>query len=62
MPRKCLNYPDCFCFSSLHCGWFGIVYIVVEWRLFTDSSKGSLKAVLLHVRNKRPSIFIARSV
>ena len=27
-----------------------------EWRLFIDSSKSSLKAVLLHNGNKKPSI------
>jgi hypothetical protein len=30
-----------------------------EWRLFVDSSKHSLKAVLLHNDNKHPSIPIA---
>jgi hypothetical protein len=30
-----------------------------EWRLFTDSSKLSLKAVLLHNGNERPSIRLA---
>lgn len=32
-----------------------------EWRLFIDSSKTSLKAVLLHNGNKRPSIPLAHS-
>ena len=32
-----------------------------EWRLFIDSSKSSLKAVLLHNTNKRPSVPIALS-
>ena len=32
-----------------------------EWRLFIDSSKRSLKAVLLHIGNKKPSIPIAHS-
>ena len=35
----------------------GAVHIANEWRLFIDSSKRSLKAVLLH--NKKPSIPIA---
>ena len=38
-----------------------IVYIVNEWRLFIDSSKRSLKAVLLHIENNKPSIPIAHS-
>jgi hypothetical protein len=33
-----------------------------EWRLFVDSSKHSLKAVLLHNGNKHPSIPIAYAV
>lgn len=33
-----------------------------EWRLFIDSSKISLKAVLLHNGNKRPSIPLAHAV
>ena len=32
-----------------------------EWRLFIDSSKRSLKAVLLHIGNKKPSIPVAHS-
>ena len=39
----------------------GTVHIVNEWRLFTDSSKRSLKAVLLLIGNKKPSIPIAHS-
>ena len=39
----------------------GIVHIVNKWRLFIDSSKRSLKAVLLHIGNKKPSISIAHS-
>ena len=39
----------------------GIVHIVNEWRLFIDSSKRSLKAVLLHIGNIKPSIPIAHS-
>ena len=54
--------PLCYChdieelFQTL-----GIVHIVNEWRLFIDSSKRSLKAVLLHIANKKPSIPIAHS-
>lgn len=33
-----------------------------EWRLFIDSSKSSLKAVLLHNGNKKPSIPVAHAV
>ena len=54
--------PLCYChdieelFQTL-----GIVHIVNEWRLFIDSSKRSLKAVFLHIGNKKPSIPIAHS-
>lgn len=40
----------------------GIQYRAVEWRLFIDSSKTSLKAVLLHKDNLKPSIPIAYSI
>ena len=30
-----------------------------EWRLFIDSSRNSLKAVLIHIGNEKPSIPIA---
>jgi hypothetical protein len=33
-----------------------------EWRLFIDSSKLTLKAMLLHNRNKYPSVAIAHAV
>ena len=33
-----------------------------EWRLFIDSSKLGLKAVLLHQGNKKPSIPVAHAV
>ncbi len=36
-------------------------HVPSEWRLFTDSSKRSLKAVLLHNGNKKPSIPIGHS-
>ena len=32
-----------------------------QWRLFTDSSKMSLKVVLLHNRNKFPSVPLAHA-
>ena len=39
-----------------------MVYSALNWRLFIDSSKQSLKAVLLHIGNVYPSIPIAHSV
>lgn len=39
----------------------GIEYNADDWRLFIDSSKNSLKAVLLHYTNKQPSVPIAYS-
>lgn len=39
-----------------------VAYISNEWRLFIDSSKTSLKAVLLHNGNKYSSIPVAHSV
>jgi len=32
-----------------------------QWRFFIDSSKVSLKMVLLHKRNKFPSVLLARA-
>lgn len=40
---------------------FGDKYDSKEWRLFIDGSKYSLKAVLLHNGNKKPSISIAHA-
>ena len=40
----------------------GICYKHEEWRIFIDSSKGSLKAVLLHNSNKYASIPVGYSV
>jgi len=40
----------------------GLLYDTAHWRLFIDSSKRSLKAVLLHNSNKYASIPIAHSV
>jgi hypothetical protein len=41
---------------------FGVEYKVNEWRLLIDSSKRSLKAVLLHNGNNNTSLSIGRSV
>jgi hypothetical protein len=41
---------------------FGIEYKVNEWRLFIDSSKRSLEAVLLHSGNNYVSLPIGHSV
>ncbi|GFT14230.1 uncharacterized protein TNCV_4591051 [Trichonephila clavipes] len=40
---------------------FGIVHNSIEWHLFIDSSKASLKAVLLHIGNQFPSIPVTHS-
>lgn len=40
----------------------GIDYNASDWRLFIDSSKASLKAVLLHNSNKNPSVPVAHAV
>ena len=40
----------------------GIAYSASDWRLFIDSSKRSLKALLLHNGKVYPSIPIAHSV
>lgn len=42
--------------------YFGLEHHPSEWRLFIDSSKRSLKGVLLHNGNVHPSIPIAHSV
>lgn len=53
----------CYCddieglFSRLN-----IEYNRSEWRLFLDASKSSLKAVLLHIGNEKPSIPVGHSV
>lgn len=41
---------------------FGTSYDATEWRLFIDGSKESLKAVLLHNGNDKPSVPIAHAV
>jgi hypothetical protein len=40
---------------------FGLEHDPKDWRLFIDSSKTSLKAVLLHIGNSYPSIPVAHS-
>lgn len=40
----------------------GIEYDAGEWRIFIDGSTTSLKAVLLHVTNKKPSVPVAYGV
>lgn len=40
----------------------GFEHVVKEWRLFIDGSNASLKAVLLHNGNEKPSIPIAHAV
>lgn len=40
----------------------GYEHVPEEWRLFIDSSKASLKAVLLHNGNKKPSVPVAHAV
>jgi hypothetical protein len=41
---------------------FNIEYDVYEWRLFINSSKRSLKAVLLHSGSKYASVPVGHSV
>ena len=55
--------PLCYCcdITSLF-EKLGEDHIASEWRLFLDSSKRSLKAVLLHNGNIKPSVPIAHSV
>lgn len=40
----------------------GFSHNVDEWRLFIDASTDSLKALLLHNGNERPSIPVAHTV
>ena len=55
--------PLCYCYdiTSLF-EKLGENHIASEWRLFLDSFKRSLKAVLLHIGNIKPSVSIAHSV
>ncbi|KAI6659906.1 hypothetical protein LOD99_14246 [Oopsacas minuta] len=59
------KFEDCVCFctdiDSLMYE-LGHEHISTEWRLFIDSSKASLKAVLLHNGNEKPSVPIAHAV
>lgn len=53
------------CFCNDIKGLFDVMntaYDRNEWRLFIDGSKYSLKAALLHIGNKKPSIPIAHAV
>lgn len=53
----------CFCMDIP--GLFkelGQSYDATEWRLFIDSNKDSLKAVLLNIKNEKPSIPIGHAV
>ena len=57
------NVHPSFCYCTM--GLFqeiGIAYSASDWRLFIDSSKRNLKAVLLHNGNVYLSIPIAHSV
>lgn len=38
---------------------FGHEYKIKKWRLFTDHSKASLKAMPLHIGNKYPPVTLA---
>lgn len=62
---KFFRDEDLLCFCDDIDGLFteiGQEHDPSEWRLFIDSSKRSLKAVLLHNGNERPSIPVAHSV
>ena len=53
----------CFCADvNGLMGELGYELISDEWRQFIDSSKASLKVVLLHKGNQRPSVPIAHAV
>ena len=59
-----LDHPSLCYYTDIQ-GLFqeiGIVYSASDWRLFFDSSKQSLKALLLHNGNVYPSIPIAHFV
>ena len=61
-PYFCLEDDICFCkdISSLMLS-LDEEYKADEWRLFIDSNKTSLKAVLLHNGNQKPSVPVAHS-
>ena len=52
---------SCTDINGLMCD-MGVNYYVDDWRLFIDSSKTSMKAVLLHNLNYLPSVPVARIV
>lgn len=53
----------CFCHDIIGLfAEFGESHDPAEWRLFIDSSKLSLKAVLLHQGNEKPSVPVAHAV
>jgi len=70
----CKRYEDLVQFFSMEMGLvactdidglmqtLNINHIPLDWRLFIDSSKLSLKAVLLHIDNTLPSIPVGHSV
>lgn len=63
--QSCFSVDGPLCFCNNIDALFGCLsqnYDPAEWRLFIDSSKRSLKAVLLHNGNMKPSIPIAHSV
>jgi len=55
------NLVFCYDVDGLMNG-LGIKHYPQEWRLFIDSSKLSLKAVLLHNGNQHPSIPVGHAV
>jgi hypothetical protein len=48
-------------FSVIRVETFGYQRDPNEWRLFSDTSRVSLKAVILRNRNKFPSVLLARA-
>ena len=58
------DHPSLCCCTDIQSLFqeIGIAYSASDWRLFIESSKRSLKAVLLHNGNVYPSIPIANSV
>ncbi|XP_076043843.1 uncharacterized protein LOC143026937 [Oratosquilla oratoria] len=62
---SCFSVDGPLCFSNNIDELFRCLcqqHVPSEWRLFIDSSKRSLKAVLLHNGNKKPSIPVGHSV